>query len=248
MAKVKKVKWAVSSEEPADLQDFLDNDDIVKKNGGELPNKGVYRLVVRRMYVKPNKNDDDRVGVMLIMDEPKKSKSASYNGYLVRDGFNINDQGTPFLKRFLRGMGLKWKDFHDASKEKEDGDKRELVQIGRMKFGSEAKKDVHIKALLKESPADDYNDSPFMEVQRYIPSEDAEPETTGDEDAADMSEPAAPPPSNDLNADAVSKMKPKKLIALAGKHGIKQKKIDKAGNDKEALAALLAKELNLPPF
>jgi hypothetical protein len=51
-----------------------------------------------------------------------------------------------------------------------------------------------------------------------------------------------------LTATALGEMKPKALIALAGEQGVKAKKVEKAGKDKEALIALLVKELNLPPF
>jgi hypothetical protein len=247
MAKVKKVKWAVSGEEPSDLAEFKDNETIVKENKG-LPAKGVYRLLVRRMFVKPDKNGDDRVSVMLIMDQPKDEKTSSYNGYLIRDGFSLTETGKQFLKRYLKGVGLTWDDFYNRSKEKEDGDRRELVQIGGTKFGTEAVKDVHVKALLKISPPDDYNESEFLEVGRYIPSDDAT-----DEDASDSEEEAADMSGDDDNGDALTLeslkgKKAKALRTLAADNGIKQKKIDKAGKDTEALTALIVKELNLPPF
>jgi hypothetical protein len=250
--KVKKVKWAVSGTEPEDLAEFLDNDDIVKKNGKKLPAKGVYRLRVRRMYVKPNKNQDDRVSVMLIMDEPKKSKASSYNGYLVRDGFNITEQGTPFLKRFLKGLGLSWDDFYNKSKEVEDGDRRELVQIGGTKFGSQETKEVHVRALLRESPADDYNDSPYMDVQRYLPAdEDDEPDEPEDDAAEDMGddEPEVEPEDDRPTLDDLQSMKPKALKQVLVDQGVKQKKIDKAAaGGKEDLVEAARVALGLPPF
>lgn len=265
-AKVKPVKWAIGGDEPEDLEEFKDNDTIVKENKG-LPTKGVYSLKVRRLYVKPNKNDDDRVGAMMVMHADKKEPAASYNGYLVRDGFNITEQGTPFLKRFLKGLGLSWDDFFKKSKEVEDGDRRELVQIGKVKFGTQANNDPIVKALLKESPADDWNDEPYMEVVRYIPADDAADEPSGgDEEAVDMgadepvvakakkgkkgkAEPEVVEVKEDvLTATALGEMKPKALIALAEENGIKAKKVAKAGKDKEALVGLITAELNLPPF
>lgn len=254
MAKApKKVKWAVSGNEPDDLAEFKDNDQIVKENGKKLPTKGVYRLRVRRMYVKPNKNGDDRVASMLIMDEPKKSKASSYNGYLVRDGFNITEQGTPFLKRFLKGLGLTWDDFYNKSKEIEDGERRELVQIAGTKFGSEETKEVYVRALLKEHAADDWNDAPYMEVARYLPAdEDDDDDTSADEAAEDMGadEPEVEGTDDDKpSLEDLQGMKPKALKQILVDQSVKQKKIDKAAaGGKEALVEAARVALGLPPF
>src|SRR5690349_15621763 len=252
-----KVKWAVSGTEPEDLNEFKDNDQIVKENGKKLPAKGVYRLRVRRMYVKPNRNGDDRVGVMLIIEEPKKSKASSYNGYLVRDGFNITEQGTPFLKRFLKGLGLTWDQFYNQSKQIEDGERTELVQIGGTKFGSEETKEVYVRALLREKPADEYNDSPYMDVARYLPAdEDEDDDEPEDEDVADMGE-DEPEVEEDEDEDEEPKpdlddlqgMKPKALKQILVDQGVKQKKIDKAAAEgKEGLVEATRVALGLPPF
>lgn len=252
MATAKKVKWAVSGTEPEDLAEFKDNDQIVKENGKKLPTKGVYRLRVRRMYVKPNRNGDDRVSVMLVMEEPKKSKASSYNGYLVRDGFNITEQGTPFLKRFLKGLGLTWEDFYNKSKQIEDNDRAELVQIGGTKFGSTETKEVYVRALLREKPADDYNDAPYMDVARYLPADDDEDEDEPEDEAAeDMGddEPEVEDEDDRPTLEDLDAMKPKALKQILVDQGVKQKKIDKAAaGGKPALLEAARDALGLPPF
>lgn len=249
MGKVKKVKWSVSSEEPEDLQEFLDNSEIVKKNKG-LPPKGVYTFDVRYLGIKPNKNGDDRVSVMLVMNEPKKGDGAPWNGYTMNDGFNITDQGKPWLKRFLKGLGLEWADFRDNSKEEENGDKRQLVQIGKVKFGNAAKKHPTVRVLVKHMPADDYNDEEHLEVVRYIPSDDAPADSDKAEEAAavDMGEGDGDAGSDAITVDALKAMKVKDLRTRAEEAGVKKKKIEAAGKDKDALVDLIAKALNLPPF
>lgn len=166
MAKVNKVKWALGGDEPGDLEEFLTNDDIIKKNG--LPSKGTYTFAVKRLAVKPNKNGDDRISVMLIMKEPK-NKSAKWNGYMIWDGLNVTEQSAPFIKRFLKALGLTWADFMQRSK-RDDQDPPHIVQIGKVKF--EAGKDPVVRALVKISPADDYNDDAHLEIQRYLPLDD----------------------------------------------------------------------------
>lgn len=252
MPKATKVKWSVTGDEPEDLAEFKDNDQIVKENGKKLPTKGVYRLRVRRMYIKPNRNGDDRVSVMLLMNEPKKSKANSYNGYLVNDGFNITEQGKPFLKRFLKGLGLTWDDFYNKSKQIQDGDRSELVQIAGIKFGSEETKEVNVRALLRERQPDDFNPEPYMDVARYLPSDyEDEPESEDEDDAADMGEdePEVEPEDEGVTLEDLQGMKPKALKALLLENGVKQKKIDKAAADgKEGLVEAARVALDLPPF
>lgn len=182
VGKTVKVKWALGGDEPEDLQEFLSNEEIVKKHG--LPAKGVYRFKVKRLTVKKNKNDDDRVSVMLVMAEPKKSKSSKWNGYLVWDGLNITAQSAPFIKRFLKAMGLTWADFRDKTK-RDEQDPPHIVQIGSVKF-EVGDKDPELNALVKVMPADDYNDDTHLEIARYIPVEDEdEDEPEDDEEEAE---------------------------------------------------------------
>ena len=191
--KAKPVKWSLSATEPEDLQDFLSNDDIIqkhrkgKKGPVDWPGKGPFQFRVIRLTVKPNKNGDDRISVMLGFHEPKKSDAASWNGYVTFDGFNVTEQGAPFLKRWLNALGLTWEDFIKRSKQ-DDQDPPHIVQIGRVKF--EDSKDVLLNATVKVKPADDYNDDEHMEIGRYLPADDGEDEDDDEEeeDVADMSD------------------------------------------------------------
>ncbi len=191
MAKAAKpVKWALGAEEPEDLDDFLSNDDIVLKNTSgkgknkevNWPGKGPFTFKVVQARVKPNRNGDDRIGVMLVLKEPKKSEAASWNGYMIWDGFNVTEQGAPFLKRWLRALGLTWADFIKKSK-MDDQDPPHLVQIGKVKL--EGTKDVTLRATVKVMDADDYNDDEHLEIGRYLPADDEEPEPEDVEDDED---------------------------------------------------------------
>lgn len=184
MASSKPVKWSVSSEEPDDLQEFLTNDEIEDKHG--LPRKGIYRLRLRQVVVGKIKNGDnagkDRLRVMLIIDEPKKSDKAKWNQFVVWDGLNVTEQGKPFVKRFLKAIGLTWSDFINKSRI----DKQEpphLVQIAGVKIESG---DVFLKAMLREK-SDDYGDT--VEPARYImPEDDDEPDDDEPEEDEDDDE------------------------------------------------------------
>lgn len=248
MAQEKKVKWALGNDEPEDLQEFLDNDDIVKKNKGSLPPKGTYTFAVKRLAVKPNKNDDDRISVMLIMKEPKKGNGAPWNGYLVWDGFNVTEQGAPFIKRFLKSLGLTWKQFMGSTK-KDNQDPPHITQIGGVKF--EKGEDPTVRALVKIAPEDDYNDAEHLEIARYLPlhdddgkdedtAEDAEVVTSLDDGAE------AEPEGQTLTLNDLNAMDLAELQEVADQAGIKAKKTK--GLKKKALRELIIEKTNLPPF
>lgn len=198
MAKETKVKWALGGSEPEDLAEFLSNEDILKKNTEgkgksatiNWPGRGPFRMKVRFLKVKPNKNGDDRISTMVVIDEPKGSDAVSWNGYAIFDGFNVTDQGAPYIKRFLKALGLSWSDFMEKTK-KDDGDPPQITQIAGIKFGPTATKDVYVNAMVKVKPADDYNDDEHLEVTRFVPKDEDggsdSSDDSGDEPAADFS-------------------------------------------------------------
>jgi hypothetical protein len=181
--KVKAVKWAIGADEPEDLQEFLSNDDLIAKHTNKKtqevawPGKGPFRFKVVNVKIREIKTGDnagkDRVAPMLVLDEPKGSKATGWNGYAVFDGFNVTEQGAPYLKRFLRALGLEWKDFVGKSKQ-DDQDPPHLVQIGTVKF--EGAKPVHLMATVRVKDPDDYNQDEHMEIGRYLPADEDEPE------------------------------------------------------------------------
>ncbi len=197
MPKAVKVKWALSGEEPGD---FMSNEDLMRKNKkkGEVmwPSKGPHRFKVKRLTVKDNKNGDPRISAMLVMDNTKKSDGANWNGYLIFDGFNVDDgSGMTFLNRFLKALGLSYKnDFLNNTKavvDEKDKDRQQIVQIGKVKFGEDAKQDPVVEATIIVKPEDDYNDDEHMEIRRYLPAsveEDEEDEEDEAEEAEDFSD------------------------------------------------------------
>lgn len=246
MAQEKKVKWALGTDEPDDLAEFLDNEEIVKRHG--LPPKGTYTFAVKRLAVKPNRNGDDRISAMLIMKEPKKSDAAKWNGYLVWDGFNVTEQGAPFIKRFLKGLGLSWKDFIGATK-RDNQEPPHITAIGRVKF--EKGTDPTVRALVKVMPSDDWNDDEHLEVTRYLPADEDEGKTidelTAEEEVTTvLDEPTeGEDDSETLTIEKLEAMDMDDLRDVAKQAGIKKK--DMAEKPK-ALRKQIAKVTNLPPF
>jgi hypothetical protein len=188
MAKAPKaVKWSIGADEPDDLDDFLSNDDIVARNTSKKtkevkwPPKGPHTFKVVQARIKPNKNGDDRIAVMLSLQAGKGDPAQSWNGYVIWDGFNVVDgPSLKFLKRWLKALGLEWSDFVNKSKQ-DDQDPPHLVQIGRVKIEG-GSKPATLKATVKVKDADDYNDDEHMEIASYLPLDDDEPEDEPEDD------------------------------------------------------------------
>lgn len=170
MAKTTAVKWGLGSEEPEDLQDFLSNEDLEHRNGG-LPTKGTYSLAVRQIRIGKIKSGDNagkpRLSVMLVVAEPKGSPKAKWNGYLVWDGLNVMPSGLPFVKRFMRALGLEWDDFNSRTKQ-DSQDPPHITQIGRVKF--EQGKDPVVRASLYVENTDNGEQ---VQVGRYLPADES---------------------------------------------------------------------------
>jgi hypothetical protein len=188
VAKTKAVKWSIGADEPEDLQEFLSNDDIVLKNMNkktkevEWPGRGPFTFRVVWLKVAEIKNGEnkgkDRIRVMLVLSDTS-DEAKDWNGYAVFDGFNVTEQGTPFLKRFLKGLGLSWDDFYNKSKIN-DEDPPEIVQIGGIRFNGS--KPVTVRGTVKVVN-DDYSGDDVMVIRAYLPADD-EP----DDDDAEVEE------------------------------------------------------------
>lgn len=71
---------------------------------GDLPPKGVYRLVLKTLRLKKNKNDDPMLNALLIINEPPSSKKSQYNGKDVWANLNVTRQGAPWVNNFISAL------------------------------------------------------------------------------------------------------------------------------------------------
>lgn len=192
MAKTKKVKWALGGSEPDDLAEFKDNDQIIKEHttgkgkSAEVnwpPRGSQVRCLVRQIKVKSNKNGDDMLSVMLVIDDPKKSELASWNNYAMFTNFNVTEQSAPYIKKFMKAMGASWGDFKERSTQ-DDQDPPHILQIGKVKIEG-GSKPAHVMTRIKVKPGDEYHDGQeFLDPAGYVIPE-------GSEDAADDGDDAA---------------------------------------------------------
>lgn len=155
-----KVKWAIDTDEPEDLQQF----DVYD---GDLPPRGVYRCVVKAgtFKVKTNKNGDDMLNGLLVIEETKGDKK-KYNGCPIWFNQNVTDQGAPFIKQMLKAFGLSWKDFVSKTVTDDDQDPPVIMKIGDVKFGD---KEPEVRILAKRGS---YNGEAKLEVASWLPPRD----------------------------------------------------------------------------
>jgi hypothetical protein len=137
-AKVVTAKWGVPSTEPEDLPDFLSNEEIVEKMGGDP--RGVFRIWVKKITVVKNKNDDDMLKITAEIFETNKEKKG-YNGFAFWENQNVTEQGASFLKQFLKSIGASWADFQSRTKMTAETktEPKTIISIGKVNFAGKSK-------------------------------------------------------------------------------------------------------------
>lgn len=83
------------------FEDDLEDYDVYE---GDLPPKGVYRCTLKFLRLKENSNGDPMLNGLLVINEPKGSKKAQYNGYDFWFNQNVTKQGAPYLNNFLSAL------------------------------------------------------------------------------------------------------------------------------------------------
>jgi hypothetical protein len=176
-----KVKWAIGGVEPDDLPDFSSNEDIVKKNGGALPPKGRTRVLVKKVTSKENKNGDQMLMITAEIAEKGSKKDQAYNGYAMWTNQNVTEQGAPYLKAFLKAIGVTWNDFINKTVADESQEPTVLNKIGKVNLN----KPVEAWASLKYG--EDQQGFDRAEIGRWLAPVD---EDDADDDDADDDEDA----------------------------------------------------------
>jgi hypothetical protein len=133
-----KVKWGIGNEEPEDLQSF-------EQYEGDTPPGGVYWWKVKKLTLEKNRNDDDMLKFLLIIDEPESSEKAKFNLYAMWVNFNVTEEGGPFIKRMLAAFGLKWSDFIETTVTEDEGRPTDILRIGDVKFAMQPRVKVATK-------------------------------------------------------------------------------------------------------
>lgn len=96
-----KASWGNLEGADSIWEDELDDYPIYE---GDLPPKGVYRLVLKSLRLKKNKNDDPMLNALLLINEPAGSKKSQYNGKDVWANLNVTRQGAPWVNNFISAL------------------------------------------------------------------------------------------------------------------------------------------------
>lgn len=168
----KKVKWGIGDDEPeAASGEFNDYD-------GPVPPRGVYRVVLKKLWLTENKNGDQMIkGIAEIAGE--KGEKKQYNGYAIWFNQNVTEQGAPYLKAFLDALGVSWNDFYNKTVVDDDEDNMgfPITKIGSKKIGAN---ELRINAKRAEYPP---KSGEFkLEPQRFLAAKEDDEDEDGDGD------------------------------------------------------------------
>jgi len=181
-AKVVTAKWGVANTEPDDLPDFLFNDEIVDKMGGDP--RGVFRVWVKKITVVKNKNGDDMLKITAEIFDTDKEKRG-YNGFALWENQNVTDEGARFLKQFLKSFGASWDDFQKRTKMIPETklDPATIQSIGKANFAG-SKKVLAKVTIGMDKGGGGYDPKPS--VRRWLPlADDMDDTDIEDEDLED---------------------------------------------------------------
>lgn len=178
-------KWKAG--EIADISEPEAPEGFSSYDGPPLPFTGVFPFKLKLLRMKQNRNGDDMLNGLLEVYAPKKSDPKhKWHGAAVWFNLNQTEQGAPYTKAFLEGMGVKWADFVRKTL-LDDSDPPNVTRLGNLKLNGEQT----VKCALKGSKTSDKYPDKKAEVANWIPwkaSEDPDaddPDLDDDDDGAD---------------------------------------------------------------
>lgn len=168
-----KVKWSIDTTEPDDLEEF----DVYD---GPVPPRGVYNGVLTRLQLKENKNGEDMLNGLFIIrsNDPDKKK---YNGCAIWFNQNVTEQGKPYVKQFLKAIGLTWDQFVKQTVTESNDRPTNIKSIARVKFNDG--NEVPARALVRPKKATPGYPGGEPDIGQWLAPKD------DDDDAWDEDEP-----------------------------------------------------------
>lgn len=161
-------------------RDTADNEaEAYETYDGPVPPKGLYMTSMKFLRLKFNKNDEHMLSGLFIINEPKKSPKAKYNGYAIWWNGNVTEQSSGYVNAFLAAMGYDKKKFWaGAIFVDDDGDDKKFVGT-ITKIGLKAVKEgTPIKINAKSGK--DMEGEPNLQVASFVPVKPSEVEDEDD--------------------------------------------------------------------
>lgn len=221
---------------------------------GDLPPKGVYRCVMKFLRLKTNRNGDPMLNGLLIINEPKGSKKAQYNGYDFWFNLNVTSQGSRWVNNFLAALvpetkvAATRKAFWAQKVMLDKADPPNVVSIGAVKI-------VENMVISAQCGVKTYDGDTSLDAKRFLrpsdtavneeglPSADEDEEGWEDEEGAEEPEDEAGEEDEDeeFNArvDELEGMDRKALLAAAKEAGVSVKR---GTPESKIIDAILAEE------
>lgn len=179
---------------------------------GDTPPRGVYKVLVRRLGMKINRNGDPMLNALVEIKEPGSSPKAKYNGYGFWWNGNVTDDGAGYINQFLDAISGEdarvrkafWNGKCRVNETPKKGKTVTVMAIGPMKVQQEGmpavvsaykgkpyKGEVHLRVgdwllpAAASSVSDDDVDSPDEEDVDAEYSEDVDADVVDDDDDGD---------------------------------------------------------------
>lgn len=214
-------KAAWGSVSKSNFESELDQYDVYE---GEMPRKGVYTLWIKALRLKENRNNEPMLNMLLVIDEPKGSKKAAFNGYSFWANLNVTDQGSKWVNNFLEALAKDAAQGRALRKafweEKVMLDKEEppnIISIGARKLNLDSAH-LALKANCKYVPASGQYDEK-LDVLSFFPygvseTDKPEAETADDTDWGDTEALGAADADGDVDEDLEARMEELEALKL----------------------------------
>lgn len=170
-----KVKWGLEDSTEPDSSDsgFY---------SGPMPPVGPYRVNLKSLAIKLDKNENNRIVGPAEIAEPKKSAKSKYNGYTIWVGQSFTDhpRSKAYMLSLCEALGVSWDDLMDKTVTEEKPNSQnatKVVKIGRKKI-----EDLELIVLTRAEKDQDGN--PRLGIVQFKPA-DWDPEDDEDDDDED---------------------------------------------------------------
>jgi hypothetical protein len=171
-----KVKWGLEDTSEPDSSDsgFY---------SGPMPPVQPYRVNLKSLSIKLDKNDNGRISGPAEIAEPKKSQASKYNGYTIWVGQSFSDhpRSKAYMLSLCEAIGVSWDDLMDktVTEEKPNSTKpTKVIKIGRKKI-----EDLEMIVLTRTEKDQDNN--PRLGIAQFKPADWDPDDDLDDDDEAD---------------------------------------------------------------
>lgn len=156
MGKLKFGVGDMSDAEPGEGGQFYD---------GETPPRGIYKVALKFLQAKTNKNGDTMLVALLEIREDREDKK-QFNGYGIWHNMNVTEQGAPWVNAFLDTFGFNRSKFwNDGATVNEETDPPTVTKIG-----SKAIKGGEMCRVATKRET--YKGEEKLRVQQFLPVDD----------------------------------------------------------------------------